>query len=200
MSTSARQPLSGRSSLGNTQRISSSSSTASHGSLTRRRSSFISKGSGIEIIIPNEELDTWAQENTPVYPKRKDLAKKNSLNALSVGRTRTATPRPRVSASSFAERIAQEELDISFVRPSDTMDGNQDIAIDVGDSVQVPGGMTGTVKFLGVVRGKKGVFAGVELDKEFAPRGKNDGDVDGYVDHHIIITAMRTSTEHVDIY
>jgi hypothetical protein len=51
----------------------------------------------------------------------------------------------------------------------------------VGDTVDVPGGMHGTVKFVGTVRGKKGVFAGVELSKEFAPRGKNDGDVDGYV-------------------
>jgi dynactin complex subunit len=52
--------------------------------------------------------------------------------------------------------------------------------IEVGDAVDVPGGMHGVVKFIGSVRGKKGVFAGVELDREFAARGKNDGDVDGY--------------------
>lgn len=51
--------------------------------------------------------------------------------------------------------------------------------IDVGDTVDVPGAMHGLVKFVGSVRGKKGVFAGVELGKEFAARGKNDGDVDG---------------------
>ncbi|KAF2281260.1 uncharacterized protein EI97DRAFT_367792 [Westerdykella ornata] len=51
--------------------------------------------------------------------------------------------------------------------------------IEVGDLVDVPGGMHGTVKFIGSVRGKKGVFAGVELSREFAARGKNDGDVDG---------------------
>ena len=60
-----------------------------------------------------------------------------------------------------------------------TMDSPQDISIDIGDAVSVPGGMTGTVKFLGIVKGKKGVFAGVELSREFAQRGKNDGDVDG---------------------
>lgn len=51
--------------------------------------------------------------------------------------------------------------------------------IEIGDSVDVPGGMNGVVKFIGSVRGKPGVFAGVELSKKFAARGKNDGDVDG---------------------
>ncbi|KAF2498391.1 hypothetical protein BU16DRAFT_455604 [Lophium mytilinum] len=51
--------------------------------------------------------------------------------------------------------------------------------LEVGDTVDVPGGMHGTIKFIGSVRGKKGLFAGVELSREFASRGKNDGDVDG---------------------
>ena len=57
--------------------------------------------------------------------------------------------------------------------------GNNEIG--VGDMVDVPGGMHGTVKFIGEVRGKQGTFAGVELDREWAARGKNDGNVDGYV-------------------
>jgi hypothetical protein len=51
--------------------------------------------------------------------------------------------------------------------------------LDVGDAVDVPGGMHGVVKFVGSVAGKKGIFAGVELAKEYASKGKNDGDVDG---------------------
>ena len=51
--------------------------------------------------------------------------------------------------------------------------------LEVGDTVDVPGGMHGVVKFIGEVRGKKGIFAGVELSREFAARGKNDGDVEG---------------------
>src|SRR5262245_53618026 len=51
--------------------------------------------------------------------------------------------------------------------------------IRVGDLVNVPGGMYGTVRFLGVVAGKQGRFAGVELATEHAGRGKNSGDVDG---------------------
>lgn len=51
--------------------------------------------------------------------------------------------------------------------------------LDVGDVVDVPGGMHGIVKFIGNVTGKNGIFAGVELSREYAQRGKNDGDVDG---------------------
>jgi dynactin complex subunit len=51
--------------------------------------------------------------------------------------------------------------------------------LEVGDTVDVPGGMHGTIKFIGSVRGKKGLFAGVELSREYAARGKNDGNVDG---------------------
>lgn len=51
--------------------------------------------------------------------------------------------------------------------------------IEVGDLVEVPGGMDGTVKFVGEVRGKQGYFVGVELSKKWAARGKNDGDADG---------------------
>lgn len=49
----------------------------------------------------------------------------------------------------------------------------------VGDHVDVPGGMFGVVKFVGGVNGKKGTFVGVELAREYAARGKNDGVVEG---------------------
>lgn len=51
--------------------------------------------------------------------------------------------------------------------------------LELGDTVNVPGGMHGTIKFIGEVKGKKGIFAGVELSREWAARGKNDGDVEG---------------------
>ena len=49
----------------------------------------------------------------------------------------------------------------------------------MGDAVEVPGNMHGTVKFVGQVDGKKGTFAGVQLAPEYAARGKNSGEVDG---------------------
>ncbi|KIX93569.1 uncharacterized protein Z520_10747 [Fonsecaea multimorphosa CBS 102226] len=51
--------------------------------------------------------------------------------------------------------------------------------VNVGDTVMVPGDMHGVVKFIGPVTGKKGIFAGVQLATEYAPRGKNSGEVDG---------------------
>ncbi|KAJ5875490.1 uncharacterized protein N7473_012837 [Penicillium subrubescens] len=51
--------------------------------------------------------------------------------------------------------------------------------IKVGDIVNVPGGMYGTVKYLGTVAGKPGRFAGIELGPEHSQRGKNSGDVEG---------------------
>lgn len=51
--------------------------------------------------------------------------------------------------------------------------------VQIGDTVDVPGSMVGTVRFIGNVQGRKGTFAGVELHREFASRGKNSGDVDG---------------------
>ncbi|KUI53970.1 Tip elongation protein 1 [Cytospora mali] len=51
--------------------------------------------------------------------------------------------------------------------------------VSLGDTVDVPGNMYGTIRFVGTVQGKKGTFAGVELHPEFASRGKNSGDVDG---------------------
>lgn len=57
--------------------------------------------------------------------------------------------------------------------------GTAESPLEVGEIVNVPGDMSGTVKFVGSVRGKNGVFVGVELDERYAARGKNSGDVDG---------------------
>lgn len=54
-----------------------------------------------------------------------------------------------------------------------------DTVFAVGDIVNVPGDMFGTVRFIGNVHGKAGKFLGVELDGDYAPRGKNSGDVEG---------------------
>lgn len=62
-----------------------------------------------------------------------------------------------------------------------TTPGRPSSDASIGDVVDVPGGMYGTVRFVGSVQGKGGIYAGVELNNEFASRGKNSGDVDGYV-------------------
>lgn len=83
--------------------------------------------------------------------------RKASLNAL--------------TGSSPASRTPNGDGDMNL--------GGDGRPLAVGDEVDVPGGMYGSVKFVGTVNGKKGTFVGVELAREYAARGKNDGDVDG---------------------
>lgn len=59
------------------------------------------------------------------------------------------------------------------------LEASPEPSLAVGDTVDVPGAMYGTVRYIGSVAGRKGTFVGVELNPEFASMGKNNGDVDG---------------------
>jgi hypothetical protein len=104
--------------------------------------------------LGNQNINTASSPNLAIA-HHTAMARKASLNALT-----GVTPRTPGAGS-------------------DRQSNGDGTDIDVGDLVDVPGDMYGTVKFIGSVKGKKGVFAGVELSKDFAGRGKNDGDVDG---------------------
>jgi hypothetical protein len=80
--------------------------------------------------------------------------------------------------STVLDEESQDSPTIGRMPPFTPSPGDVD-DLEIGDLVDVPGNMHGIVKFIGNVQGKKGVFAGVELDEEFASRGKNSGDVDG---------------------
>lgn len=103
---------------------------------------------------------------------RAGLARKGSLATLTQSSLASI---PDVSESYGVETVLNDSAmpPLTPGRPA-----AEDLA--VGDIVDVPGGMQGTVRFVGSVQGKKGVFAGVELLSDFSPRGKNNGDVDGY--------------------
>jgi hypothetical protein len=49
----------------------------------------------------------------------------------------------------------------------------------VGDIVDIQGGGSGLVMFVGQVHGKEGIFAGVELSESWAAKGLHDGVADG---------------------
>jgi len=72
--------------------------------------------------------------------------------------------------------LSNDKMPSPFTTPG--RPGGSD-GIAIGDTVDVPGNMSGTVRFVGSVAGRKGTFAGVELNRDFAVRGKNNGDVDG---------------------
>jgi hypothetical protein len=105
------------------------------------------------------------------------LARKSSLNALTSGSLATI---PDASEGyGLSTVLDEEDSPTTGTMPPFTPARRSVGDLDVGDLVDVPGGMHGVVRFIGNVQGKNGVFAGVELGEEFPGRGKNSGDVDG---------------------
>ncbi|EMT63844.1 hypothetical protein NOF04DRAFT_1052316 [Fusarium oxysporum II5] len=102
------------------------------------------------------------------------LPRKGSLAQLTQGSLASI---PDVSESYAVDTVLSDSS--QNMMPPTTPGRSQAVNVALGDIVDVPGGMHGVVRFVGPVQGKKGVFAGVELDRDFASRGKNDGDVDG---------------------
>lgn len=102
------------------------------------------------------------------------LPRKGSLAQLTQGSLASI---PDVSESYAVDTVLSDSS--QNMMPPTTPGRSQAVNVALGDIVDVPGGMHGVVRFVGPVQGKKGVFAGVELDQDFASRGKNDGDVDG---------------------
>ncbi|KIW07573.1 uncharacterized protein PV09_01528 [Verruconis gallopava] len=94
-----------------------------------------------------------------------------------VGGINTASS-PNLSAAAAVARKASLQA-LTGGSASAKMGGGDGHDIQIGDTVDVPGGMHGTAKFIGPIAGKNGVFLGVELAKQYAHKGKNDGDVDG---------------------
>jgi hypothetical protein len=132
-----------------------------------------------------------ALHNTKTTPKQQQLRSVSSHNGFQrqaiVGRTFSKTHSPSAKDTLRASAAAELNRKASLHALSGTMPvtpsamaGN----LEIGDTVNVPGEMYGTVRFVGSVRGKAGRFVGVELDREFAAKGKNDGDVEGYALGH----------------
>jgi hypothetical protein len=129
----------------------------------------------------NKKLNTVSSPNlgaaflslSPASVKRATaLARQSSLNRLTPGSLASI---PDATDTYALNRVLNESPMSNRMGPRTPNGGH----VEVGDIVDVPGGMHGIVKFIGGVEGKNGVFAGVELSEEFAPKGKNNGDVDG---------------------
>lgn len=118
-------------------------------------------GRGGRPSLAQQAVNTASTPNLHLQA-RSALAHKASLSALTAGQNGVA-------------------LNNTHTFTPGKMVGGDGRELELGDTVDVPGGMHGVVKFIGSVKGKKGTFAGVELSSEFAPKGKNDGDVDGYI-------------------
>ncbi|RDA89233.1 hypothetical protein CP532_0580 [Ophiocordyceps camponoti-leonardi (nom. inval.)] len=125
-----------------------------------------------------------------IAQSRLGLARKASLVALTPSSLASI---PDVSESYALDSVLSDSTyAMSPVSPArQAAAASDDVAI--GDAVDVPGAMHGTLRFLGPVQGKKGSFAGVELHADFAARGKNNGDVDG-------VSYFTTSTPGAGIF
>ena len=145
-----------------------------------------------------------ALHNTKTTPKQQQLRSVSSHNGFQrqaiVGRSFSKTQSPSARDTLRASAAAELNRKASLHALSGTMPvtpSNMAGNLEIGDMVNVPGEMYGTVRFVGSVRGKAGRFVGVELDREFAAKGKNDGDVEGYVLAHIrgdVYTMLISST------
>ncbi|KAI0486211.1 hypothetical protein F4859DRAFT_361130 [Xylaria cf. heliscus] len=133
------------------------------------------------VSTPN--LNSLYSAHSRLPPAAGFLARKASLAALTPGSLASI---PDDTESYALHSVLNESIEARAIPPMPPMPpltpGKGAGSVDdfaIGDHVDVPGNMAGTVRFVGSVAGRKGVFAGVELHSEYAPRGKNSGDVDG---------------------
>ncbi|KAG5643612.1 hypothetical protein DXG03_000620 [Asterophora parasitica] len=97
------------------------------------------------------------------------------------GRPSSVASTSSVASSAYPPRA---KTPVSSVRPpsrhSDVFGKSTTRAFEVGDNVRIESlGYEGTLRFLGEIEGKIGLWAGVELSGGFAGKGKNNGTVNG---------------------
>ncbi|KAI1203785.1 hypothetical protein F5X97DRAFT_1367 [Nemania serpens] len=128
-------------------------------------------------------LSTLYSAHSRLAPAAGSLVRKASLAALTPGSLASI---PDDTESYALHSVLNEATEatlapkmplMSPLTPGKGAGPVDDLAI--GEHVDVPGNMVGTVRFVGSVAGRRGVFVGVELHSEYALRGKNSGDVDG---------------------
>jgi hypothetical protein len=81
----------------------------------------------------------------------------------------------------FSDEARTTEGSFHSARENVTVKDVQQPLVDfqVGDTVEVPGGVDGVLMYLGEVKGKDGLFAGVELSEKWASKGRHDGSAGG---------------------
>ncbi|KAI0859567.1 hypothetical protein F4860DRAFT_249785 [Xylaria cubensis] len=157
-------------------------SSLSSSSLYHQRASRPAKKSttGGITTVSTPNLNGLYSAHSRLAPATGPLARKVSLAALTPGSLASI---PDDTESYALLSVLNESTSAHTMPPMPPLTpGKGGGSVDdyaVGDQVDVPGNMVGTVRFVGSVAGRKGVFAGVELNSEYALRGKNSGDVDG---------------------
>lgn len=109
-----------------------------------------------------------------------------AISHLSSGR-RSVAGRPSSSASTSSVKVSERaKTPVSARLPSRPPSRQSEVMtkapkfFDVGDNVRIESlGFEGTLRYIGEIDGKGGLWAGVELSGGFSGKGKNDGTVGG---------------------
>lgn len=132
--------------------------------------------------------------NDPAQHRPSQIGSTNSLSPQSaaMGRRSVVGIRPASAAStsslansiSIKDRAKTPTSARSSSRPpsrhSDVFGKSINRAFEVGDNVRIESlGYEGTLRYLGEIDGKLGLWAGVELSGGFSGKGKNNGAVSG---------------------
>lgn len=111
---------------------------------------------------------------SPLLSPESMLARKASFQQLTQN-SLAAVPDGSAEYALSASQQARGRPDYGLAAPG----SRKSTEIEIGDIVDTPGGMHGRVRFIGSVKGKAGVFCGVELVGDLIGKGKNDGTVEG---------------------
>ncbi|KAG8970030.1 hypothetical protein FRC03_011829 [Tulasnella sp. 419] len=142
--------------------------------------------SGSPLSLPRKSYGLARPNGAATRP---DSRASSAAESHSLGTKTPTTPglyAPRSSTASNASSYATSIHSRPDSRQSDAGYSQYDIERMqagkwlVGDPVRIESlGMEGTLRFLGPIEGKNGVFAGVELFEGYHGKGKNDGSVAG---------------------
>jgi CAP-Gly domain-containing linker protein 1 len=107
-----------------------------------------------------------------------------SRHSQSGRRSVTGRPSSVISTSSTSSTSKERAKTPTSTRPpsrhSDVFGKNTNRMFDIDDNVRIESlGYEGTLRYIGGIEGKPGVWAGVELMGGFAGKGKNNGTVNG---------------------
>ncbi|KAJ0167551.1 Tip elongation protein 1 [Colletotrichum tanaceti] len=144
-----------------------------HPPRTLRKATSYTSNFASSTTASSPSLNSLYNTHSRLTPSHQTLPRKSSLAALT---PKSLASIPDVSESYAYNSVLAESPNRKMPPATPGKAGNDFV---VGDVVEVPGNMLGTVRFIGSVDGKKGTFAGVELHPEFSQRGKNSGEVEG---------------------
>ena len=118
----------------------------------------------------------------PSISNTASLSPQSITSSISVSRSVTGRPPVGVSSSRVQERSRTPSSARTPSRPASRQSDTSKFARnpEIGDNVRIESlGFEGTLRYIGAIEGKPGLWAGVELSGGFTGKGKNNGSVGG---------------------